>query len=210
MAFAHNDKLRQEISQRLKAFEVMKGGAKGLRPAAVAIVVAKHPSRDEAAVLLTLRPSHMNRHSNQFALPGGRLDQGETTEEAALRELQEELGVTLAPENILGCLDDYCTRSGFRISPVVLWAGGDLVLNPDPGEVDTVFHIPFSELNGKGMPLFMESKASDHPVLYSHLQTVGGSVYSPTAAMLYQFREVALRGNPTRVAHFDQPEFAWK
>ena len=152
----------------------------------------------------------MGCHAGQYALPGGKVDLGESAEQAAFRELEEELGLTLPPEALLGRLDDYPTRSGFRIQPFVLWGGADPALSPDAGEVAQVFRIPFSELDSPAIPLFQDGVEPDRPVLYSDLPSVGTTMFSPTASLLYQFREVCLRGQPTRVAHYDQPAFAWR
>lgn len=181
-----------------------------MRKAAVALVVVPGEIAGDAAVLLTKRPETLRRHGGQFALPGGRLDDGETDAEAALRELQEELGLSLDQSAILGQLDDFPTRSGFRITPIVAWADDISLLKPDPTEVAKVFRIPLSDLESSQIPFLETSTASDHPVMSAPLATIGHRVYAPTAALLYQFREVALRGADTRVAHFDQPKFAWK
>jgi len=200
--------LRDRITARLAAFERHAINDPSLRRAAVSVVIVGDEDA-KASVLLTRRPTHLNRHGGQFALPGGRLDEGEGVIDAALRELHEELGLELDEDAVIGRLDDYPTRSGFRISPVVLWGGEAPRLMPDPNEVARVFHIPLSELDHPELPQTTESDAGEHPVLSVRLPTAGGSVYAPTAAVLYQFREVALRGDATRVRHYDQPRFAW-
>ncbi len=162
------------------------------------------------AILLTLRPYRLNQHSGQYALPGGKVDDQETPTRAALRELQEELGMRLGEEHVLGRLDDYPTRSGFCITPIVFWAGSDHVIEPSPNEVAEVFHIPFHELDSEAIPVFEEGVEESRPVLLSTFPTLGYRMYSPTASIIYQFREVAIRGLDTRVAHFDQPRFAWQ
>lgn len=210
MNFTYNDDLRRAICARLGGFEALALDGEELRPAAVAVVIVSDGKDGEACVLLTRRPAHLNRHGGQFALPGGRLDDGESAVGAALRELREELGLTLAAADVLGPLDDYPTRSGFRISPVVMWGGVAPVLDPDPNEVARIFHIPLSELDSPALPETRDSGVGEHPILSAPLPTAGGSVYAPTAAVLYQFREVALRGASTRVSHFDQPQFAWR
>ena len=127
-----------------------------------------------------------------------------------MRELHEELGVDLGPAQVIGVLDDYATRSGFRITPIVMWGGACETLSPDPGEVEAAFRIPLSDINAEAVPRLIPSEEGEHPVLCAHIDTLGHTVYAPTAAIFYQFREVALRGLSTRVAHFDQPAFAWK
>jgi len=207
---AFGDDLRRRIVENLEEFSAAPGAAEGLRRAAVALVVTRHPVSGEAALLLTLRPLTLNRHGGQYALPGGRLDEGETTIEAALRELHEELGVRLGEEAVLGHLDDYPTRSGFCMTPVVAWGGADLVLDPDPGEVARTFHVPLAEIDSPSIPELGPVQENGRRVLRAFLPELGHYIAAPTAAILYQFREVALRGQPTRVAHYDQPEFAWK
>jgi len=214
MPFTFGTDLKRRLSDNLARFDVQTLEDPALRQAAVAIVVGpggngSDPSA-EATVLLTLRPKTINRHSGQYALPGGRLDAGETTVQAALRELDEELGLRLATDAVIGALDDYPTRSGFRITPVVAWTESSANLTPAPDEVYKVFRIPLGELDSPDIPILSEPTGNNHPVLSMVLPTLGHSMYAPTAALLYQFREVALRGARTRVAHYDQPGFAWK
>jgi 8-oxo-dGTP pyrophosphatase MutT (NUDIX family) len=203
-----HDDLRTRIEGNLSAFECRAIADESLRQAAVAIVIVEGEA-GQAALLLTTRPAGLRRHGGQYALPGGRLDEGETAHRAALRELEEELGLTLGEDRIIGGLDDYPTRSGFRITPVVVWGGDAGAIHPDPDEVDQVYHIPLADLLSADIP-HLEPGPGDHPILSAPLATLGHRVFAPTAAMLYQFREVALLGSDTRVAHYDQPAFAWK
>lgn len=178
-----------------------------LRPAAVAIVVTAD-DEGRACFLITRRPAHLKRHSRQWALPGGRLDEGESTIEAALRETHEEIGLELGIEDVLGQLDDFPTRSGFRMAPVVCWSEPGQTLRPNPDEVDQLHVVPLDELEKPSVPVLREIPESDRPVL--SIPMLGTLIHSPTAAVLYQMREVALSGRDTRVAHYEQPLFAWK
>ena len=163
---------------------------------------------DQAALLLTRRSGQLRSHAGQWALPGGRIDANETPEQAALREMQEEVGLQLDASAIMGRLDDFVTRSGYQITPVVVWAGAARQLVPNPAEVARIHRIPAGELLRPDAPILENTEHSEHAVLK---MPVGDNwIAAPTAAFLYQFREVCLLGKNTRVAHFDQPQFAWK
>lgn len=205
-----NEKLRAELTGRLESHDVNTlDPGPDLRRAAIVFVVTDN-NEGEPAILLTRRPAKMGRHAGQYALPGGKIDPGETAAEAARRELAEELGLKLSEDAELGRLDDYATRSGFVITPYVYWGGPALTLTPAPDEVELVLHISFVELNSNAIPLFEPGPDPERPILYSQFPAIGHAMYSPTAAIVYQFREICLRGQSTRVAHFDQPRFAWK
>jgi 8-oxo-dGTP pyrophosphatase MutT (NUDIX family) len=168
-----------------------------------------HPHWDgAAALLLTRRASTLRSHAGQWALPGGRLDAGETAAQAALRELHEEVGLDLGPDAVLGRLDDYATRSGYVVTPIVVWAGAARALRPHPGEVASVHRLPLAELLRGDAPILNTVRRTGRTVLRMPLGTQW--IAAPTAAFLYQFREWVLVGRPTRVAHLDQPAFAWR
>ena len=164
--------------------------------------------QDEAALILTRRSSRLRSHPGQWALPGGRIDVGECAEMTALREMREEIGLNLTAQDIIGRLDDFVTRSGFVMTPIVLWAGPRRNFVPNPDEVDSIHRIPLHEFLRADAPMLEASQDGGAPVLR---MPVGDAwIAAPTAAILYQFREVCLRGQATRVAHFEQPAFAWR
>ena len=198
---------RLQIANNVSQFSPVRQPLADLRPAAVALIVVEYD--DECALLLTRRTSSLRAHSGQWALPGGRMDEGETASEAALREVREEINLTLQPESVMGTLDDYITRSGYRITPVILWAGANTsTLEPNPDEVASIHRISFTELARADAPQFDMSPDSDQEVLSMKLSV--DQIYAPTAAFLYQFREVVIKGRETRVLHYDQPRFAWR
>lgn len=207
LEFQHSADLRTQIQGRLDGFAWQDVPAEGLRRSAVAIVIVPDEASGQASVLLTMRPTKLNRHGGQYALPGGRLDEGETEPETARRELLEELGLDLGPEAVMGRLDHFTTHSGFRMEPVVLWADGPITLRPDPVEVEAAYHLPFAELNSPDIPRLMDGPG-DQPILSAYFPSLGHFIYAPTAAILYQFREIALRGETTRAAHYEHPMFA--
>jgi 8-oxo-dGTP pyrophosphatase MutT (NUDIX family) len=159
------------------------------------------------ALLLTRRAAGLRAHRGQWALPGGRCDDGETAMQAALREVREELGLGLDAADVLGLLDEYPTRSGYLITPVVVWAAAAEEISPNPSEVASVHRIALDEIEHTDAFDFVAIPESNRRVI--RFRHVGQFIHAPTAALLYQFREV-LAGRDTRVAELEQPVFAWK
>lgn len=220
-ALPSGEPFRSLLQARLGTFRVQTLAAEGRRRAAVAVAVTeaghgadlpglpRRESWSEApALLLTRRAAGLRSHAGQWALPGGRIDEGESPEQAALRELAEEIGLVLDPSAVIGRLDDYATRSGYLITPLVVWAGAARQVVPNAAEVAAIHRIPAEELLRADAPLLNLVRGAPHPVL--RMPVAQGWIAAPTAIFLYQFRELCLLGRPTRAAHFDQPVFAWR
>lgn len=214
-----DDALKELIRRNLNSHEIRRADPGTHQRAAVAVAVAEegfgadlpHIPRPavwsrEAALILTRRAPGLRNHPSQWALPGGRVDSGESAEQAAVRELAEEIGLELDLGAVLGRLDDFSTRSGFLITPIVVWAGPAATLVANPEEVASIHRIPVSEFMRADAPLLESIHDSEHPVL--RMPVGAGWIAAPTAAVLYQFRELCIAGRPTRVAHFEQPLFA--
>lgn len=195
------------MKARLDGFEAREIEKPDARLASVAVAVV--PDREgRGCFVLTRRSARLRNHGGQWALPGGRGEPRESREATALRELQEEVGLALSTPAVMGRLDDFATRSGFVIRPVVAWCDDYRELAPDPGEVSRAYRVPLADLDHQDAPVLSEIPESDRPVLSMPL--LGQLVHAPTAAILYQLREVALHGRSTRVAHYEQPLFAWR
>lgn len=204
--FDFTNATREQITSNICSFKDARQEQAGLRRAAVTLTIYEHDR--EAAIVVTQRAESLRAHGGQWALPGGRIDAGENAEQAALRELGEEVNLHLNESHVLGKLDDYVTRSGYIITPVVLWSDVSAsAMIPNPGEVASIHPFTFSELARPDSPHLESIPESDRQVLSMHFGDI--RIYAPTAALLYQFREVAILGRNTPVLHYDQPVFAW-
>src|SRR5246127_3130770 len=204
-----DDTTRRNIAASCAAFTCAASAevAGELKRAAVAIALTGVDDISGTALLLTRRAASLSSHRAQWALPGGRCDAGETPVEAALRELKEELGLSLSSDAVLGLLDDYPTRSGYLITPVVVWVTGRAAILPNAAEVASVHRIALAEVERGEAFSFARIPESARRVIRFRL--AGQHIHAPTAALIYQFREV-LAGRATRVAELEQPVFAWK
>ncbi len=192
------------IEARLQAFERRAAQQPG-RAAAVAISLLQ-VADGVWSFPLTVRSSGLRVHAGQYALPGGRISPGETALDAAARETAEEVGL---PESLWHrhyLLDDYVTRSGHVITPVVLVGDAPAPeLRPNPAEVRDAFYVAMGELGA------VEQRAAydDSGDRAFALHVAGDLVFAPTGGILLQFRDAALRGVTTRVQQVGEPVFAW-
>jgi 8-oxo-dGTP pyrophosphatase MutT (NUDIX family) len=210
MDYAFDDAFRRRVADLCASFPRLDTGAATgeLKHAAVAIALLEtQDGSGEAALLLTRRARGLRAHGGQWALPGGRCDAGETPPQAALRELHEEIGLDLDAGAVLGMLDDYPTRSGYLVTPVVIWTGLRPSLRINAEEVASIHRVPLADIARADAVDFVTIPQSTRLVV--RVRIVDSLVHAPTAAFLYQFRELLL-GRTTRVADLEQPVFAWR
>lgn len=173
-----------------------------MRQAAVVLCVVEHGG---APCLILIKRAYRGRNAGQWGLPGGKLESGETPEQAALRELGEELGLRVASSDVLGRLDDFPASSGFAITPIVAAVDDPGVLAPSPEEVFSVHHVPLSRIAADDAVRWVT--LPDGGRLVQMTLGPGMTINAPTGAMLWQFREVVLLGREARVADLQQPDW---
>ncbi|CAN5321954.1 CoA pyrophosphatase [soil metagenome] len=214
-ALRDDDRMIDDISRdaaaaRLLEFDRIEVPDDGsLKRAAVCLTVVTAPGDSgDLSVIITRRLPSLRSHGGQWALPGGRLDHGETPREAAAREMEEEVGIRVEPANIVGELDDYVSRSGYCITPVVFW-DADVVFEStiNASEVASLHLISLNHLDVD--PTFYSIPESPKPVIQLPIGGRSG-MHAPTGAIIHQFREVVLHGRATRVTQYEEPVFAWK
>ncbi len=197
--------LRARMKNNLASFEPKLLAQTDLKRASVAVITTLDDTGGDPAFIVTRRAAKLRGHAGQWAFPGGRLDSGETSLEGALRETREELGLTLTADHCLGQLDDYETRSGYAMSAFVFWVSR-AQMTPNPDEVAAIHHFEIASLDRPDSPELLPGPSPERPIIRMHVGPV--DIHAPTGAILHQFHEVAVKGLTTRVAHFDQPDWA--
>ncbi|GLZ08059.1 coenzyme A pyrophosphatase [Actinomadura sp. NBRC 104412] len=197
---------REAAAARLAAFpHTTVPDSPGSRRAGVVLCVVQH---EGVPSVILIRRAYRGRNAGQWGLPGGRADEGETPEQAALRELHEELGMRVDPADVLGRLDDFPAASGFSITPIVVAPSDPGTPRPSPDEVHSVHHVSLSRLAADDTPRWVPQIGGGR-LLQMRLRP-DWVVHAPTGAMLWQFREVVLLGrdaSQARVAGFLQPDW---
>ena len=122
----------------------------GVKPKSAAVLVGLIEREQGLQLLLTQRHAGLAKHAGQIAFPGGRLDAGESALAAALREAEEETGLTRDHVDVVGYLDGYLTVTGYFVAPVVALLKPGFSVSPQPGEVEEVFEVPLSFLLDAG------------------------------------------------------------
>ncbi|MFZ5557850.1 MAG: CoA pyrophosphatase [Pseudomonadota bacterium] len=159
----------------------------GFTPAAVLVPLVQR-SRG-LQVLLTQRTAHLNDHAGQVSFPGGRVDPGDASREAtALREAEEEIGLPRERIEVLGCLPEYHTVTGFSVTPVVGYVEPPFDLRLDAFEVADVFEVPLAFLmdpanHQRHAFVYQGRRRSYYAMPYE-----GRFIWGATAAMLLNLR----------------------
>ncbi|MBE1535703.1 NUDIX hydrolase [Actinomadura algeriensis] len=194
---------REVAADRLAAFaHTTVPDSPGMRRAGVVLCALVH---DGVPSVILIKRADRGRNPGQWGLPGGRLEDGETPERAALRELREEVGLAAGTADVLGRLDDFPAASGFAITPIVVVLDDPGPLVPDPREVRSVHHTSLRRLAHDDTPRWVPQP--DGGNLLQMWLAPDWRVHAPTGAMLWQFREVVLLGRQARVADFAQPDW---
>ena len=160
-----------------------------LRPAAVLVPLIDHP--DGMSVLLTQRTPHLSAHAGQISFPGGRIEEGDAdATEAALRETEEEIGLTRGHIRVIGRLDTYVTGTGFEITPIVGMVKVPFPLTIDPFEVSEAFEVPLSFVLNPSNHRRMTREFEKRKRVFFVLPFENRNIWGATAGILVNLAEV--------------------
>lgn len=164
---------------------------KSLTPAAVLIGLVDR--EDGFTVLLTQRSASLRTHAGQISFPGGKIEDADASPiEAALRETWEEVGLTDDKIDVIGALDPYVTRTGFRINPVVAFLTPPFEIKPDPSEVAAVFEAPLTHLMAPGVRQRHHRKHEGVTRYFYAMPYKDHYIWGATAGMLVNLVDVLL------------------
>ena len=152
-----------------------------ITPAAVLVPITR---RERPGLILTVRHGDLRNHAGQVAFPGGRIDPGESHEEAALREAFEELAIRARDVDLIGPLDRYLTGTGFAVTPWVGLVPPDLPLEPNPGEVEEWFEAPLDRLLDPKHHHRERTEWKGRMRTYWRIEYEGRNIWGATAGMI--------------------------
>ncbi len=160
-----------------------------LREAAVLVPLVDRT--EGATVIFTQRTAHLTAHAGQISFPGGRRESSDRTpEDTALRETEEEIGLDRDHIEVLGRLDTYVTRTGFRVTPVVGLVRPPFRLCPDPTEVEEIFEVPLAFILDPAYPQRLSRDFQGARRFFYAFPYEGRFIWGATAGMLVNLRDV--------------------
>ncbi|AXE33797.1 CoA pyrophosphatase [Chromobacterium phragmitis] len=190
------DKAAELIAGRLQSYDFtgrvadmpFRAISPGLREAAVLMPLVWHG--DGATVLFTRRTDHLSSHPGQVSFPGGKLESGDVSAQAAaLREAREETGLPESSVRVLGSLPEYVTITGFVVTPVVGLLNPPLLLAPAADEVAEVFEVPLSLLLNRDAYSRHDYVREGVAGQYLSLQWGKHTIWGATAAMMWMLAD---------------------